>query len=264
MVSSHYPPHRHSARREGDTAIDTSFDFRTEVLPGQDPDSHSPTLRRYHQLLWSRPLPNGALFGLDTSTPGAYLHHRSALGEFWLSSDTTMPTYTHYESLKRITGQLSRWENRAFDTRVYTIGGMLIFPSQKIDGQITINGAKGFHPSVRDRMDLTLECIRRHYAQEASPLGSVLARYSDFFALFEDFQGYVEYFMLQDLLTDDAQSVKFFMQFQDFKSPALPADVRAYREFRRNSMDFVATRNERIDHRWKAREARRLGSALAA
>lgn len=36
--------------------IDTAFDFRTDTPPGRDPDSHSPTLRRYHQLLWSKPL----------------------------------------------------------------------------------------------------------------------------------------------------------------------------------------------------------------
>lgn len=35
--------------------IDTAFDFRTDTAPGKDPDSHSPTLRRYHQLLWSKP-----------------------------------------------------------------------------------------------------------------------------------------------------------------------------------------------------------------
>ena len=38
--------------------IDTSFDFRVDV-GGKDPDSHSPTLRRYHKRLWSRPLPGG-------------------------------------------------------------------------------------------------------------------------------------------------------------------------------------------------------------
>lgn len=31
--------------------IDTTFDFRSETPPGKDADSHSPTLRRYHQLL---------------------------------------------------------------------------------------------------------------------------------------------------------------------------------------------------------------------
>ena len=43
--------------------IDTSFDFRTDA-GGKDPDTHSATLRRYHKLLCSKPLPNGAMFDL--------------------------------------------------------------------------------------------------------------------------------------------------------------------------------------------------------
>ena len=45
--------------------------------------------------------------------------------------------------------------------------------------------------SIRDRFDLTLECIRRHYLDEPSPLSATLARYADFFGLFGDFAGYV-------------------------------------------------------------------------
>ena len=70
--------------------IDTSLDFRTDAS-GRDPDAFSATLRRYHQLLWSRHLPGGAMFDLDTTTSGAYLHHRSDLGEFFLASDTSSP-----------------------------------------------------------------------------------------------------------------------------------------------------------------------------
>jgi hypothetical protein len=45
--------------------IDTSFDLYSDTPAGRDPDSHSPTLRRYHKLLWSKPLPGGPLFKLD-------------------------------------------------------------------------------------------------------------------------------------------------------------------------------------------------------
>lgn len=58
------------------------------------------------------------------------------------------------------------------------------------------HGARGFHPRITDRIDLTLECIRRHYQAEDSPRGEVLARYGDFFALFEDFRGYVDFWLL--------------------------------------------------------------------
>ena len=40
--------------------IDANFDMRSDAN-GRDPDESSKTLRRYHQLLWSKPLPNGAL-----------------------------------------------------------------------------------------------------------------------------------------------------------------------------------------------------------
>ena len=83
--------------------IDTAFDFRSDTPPGLDPDTYSPTLRRYHQLLWSKPLPGGVPFVLDITTP-RYLHHLSELGEFWLSSDTaplpeTLDAYLGYRQL---------------------------------------------------------------------------------------------------------------------------------------------------------------------
>lgn len=37
--------------------IDIGFDMRSDTPPGKDPDAYSPTLRRYHQLLWSKPFP---------------------------------------------------------------------------------------------------------------------------------------------------------------------------------------------------------------
>lgn len=69
-----------------------------------------------------------------------------------------------------------------------------------MDGKETFNTARGFHPRIVDRLDLTLECIRRHYTGIPSPLSGVLARYADFFSVFEDFDGYVEFFFLQDLI----------------------------------------------------------------
>ena len=58
-------PSRHGSRR-GDRI---TFDFRSDTPPGRDPDALSPTLRRYHQLLWSKPLPSGAPFELDGGPP---------------------------------------------------------------------------------------------------------------------------------------------------------------------------------------------------
>jgi hypothetical protein len=75
------------------TDIDITYDFRRDTPEGKDPDSYSKTLRQYHKMLWSKPLPSGELFQLSDDTPGHYLHHKSALGEFSLSSDAVIPTF---------------------------------------------------------------------------------------------------------------------------------------------------------------------------
>jgi len=110
------------------------------------------------------------------------------------------------------------------------------------------NGARGFRGNIADRLDLTLECIHRHYRGEESPLGAVLARYGDFLALLEDFRGYVDFWLLQDLVDDNYSAVRYLMPFDEFKPPAKPQDIDAYRECRRLSIEFVQARNRRIDN----------------
>lgn len=229
--------------------IDTSFDFRKDTPFGKDPDERSPTLRRYHKLLWSKDLPNGAHFELDDARPNAYLYHHSALGEFWLASDSVIPTFTRWTKAQRIIELLPPDEIHEFMAIGYTIGGMMIFPGNRIDGKQTINGARGFNHKIADRFDLTLECIRRHYLGEPSPLGDTLDRYREFFALFENFDGYVDFFLLQDLLTEGRSGVKFFMRFDDFKTPAVPQDGETYAEYKRLSIEFIRARNRRIENR---------------
>jgi hypothetical protein len=174
-------------------------------------------------------LPGGRLFDLDDTVHGVYLHHSSELGEFFLCSDSVIPTFTRWVSLRLITELFTEEENETFRTISYTIGGMMVFPGKRIDGKQTINGARGFNRKVADRFDLTLECIRRHYLVQRSPLGEALARYRDFFALFEDFRGYVAFFMLQDLVTEDCSAVKYFMPFDDFNTASVPRDGGTYK-----------------------------------
>ena len=42
--------------------IDINFNMFSDTPKGKDPDSYSPTLRSYHKILWSKPLPNGISF----------------------------------------------------------------------------------------------------------------------------------------------------------------------------------------------------------
>jgi hypothetical protein len=230
-------------RRE---TIDITFDFRSDTPPGKDPDSHSPTLRRYHQLLWSKPLPSGALFELDVTTPHSYLHHRSELGEFFLASDAVIPSFSRARELKHIIGQIPEVDTAAFNRIGYTIGGMMVFPGYQVDRKMTINQARGCHGSIRDRFDLTLECIRRHYLDEPSPLSTALTRYADFFGLFGDFAGYVEFFLLQDLVNEVTLTVEFSMPFEDFTASPLPGTLDAYLVYRQRGVEFIKSRNRRI------------------
>lgn len=227
--------------------IDITFDFRSDTpgYPRTDPDALSPTLRRYHQWLWSKPLPNGLVFELSDTTPGVYLHHRSQAGEFWLASDAVVPTFRKERRLAQIF-ERGPEDLTEFMRLGYTIGGMMLFPGNRVGRKMTINGARGFHPRIKDRFDLTLECIRRHYCRGQSPLSAALQRYADFFALFGDFPGYVEFFLLQDLVTDDYSAVRLFTPFQDFTTSPVPSTPEDYGRYRQRAMEFLEARNCRI------------------
>jgi Family of unknown function (DUF6994) len=231
--------------------IDITFDFRSDTpgygRPRADPDASSPTLRRYHQLIWSKPLPSGAPFELDIATP-PYLHYLSELGEFWLTSDTVIPTWSKWRKMAHIIDQIPEVEREAFTRLTYTIGGMMVFPGNQIDRKPTINGARGLDARIADRFDLTVECIRRHYLDEPIPclLSDTLARYADFFGLFGDFAGYVNFFHLQDLVDDVTSTVKFFTPFEDFTAPPLPGTLGEYLWYRQHAIEFIESRNRRI------------------
>src|SRR4051812_46540710 len=195
--------------------IDIGFDFRSDAKGG-DPDSTSPTLRRYHEILWSKPLPDGRAFDLDSRSGKGYLYHNSELGEFVLTSDSVLPTFNRHKRYAHVISQIPDEDMCTFDYITYTIGGMMVFPGNRIDGRMTINGARGCNGKIADRFDLTVECIRRYYRGEESPLYNDLARYGQFFGLFIDFKGYVDFFLLQDLVSDDYSAVHFFSPFIDF------------------------------------------------
>jgi hypothetical protein len=227
-------------------AIDITFDFRSDTPPGRDPDARSPTLRRYHKFLWSKPLPSGAPFELDATTPDTYLHHLSKLGEFSLSSDAVIPTFSRARQLAPIIDQITDVQRGEFQYIGYTIGGMMVFPRNPVGGKMTINQARGCHPRIRDRFDLTLECIRRHYLDEPSPLRDTLARYADFFGLFGDFEGYVDFFHLQDLVNEVTPTIKFSLPFEDFTTSPLPVTLDAYLMYSQRAIEFIESRNRRI------------------
>jgi len=225
--------------------IDINFNFYSDTPKGKDPDSYSSTLRSYHRILWSRELPNGSLFKLDETIP-MRLHHKSELGEFVLSSDSIAHTYSNIKSTTDIVKKIDAEELVKFVSLCSTIGGYIIFPSERINNQMTINGARGVNKKIRDRFDLTLECIRKYYKNEESPLNETFKRYKQFFNLFESFKGYVDFFLLQDLVTSDYLSIKYFVPFESFENYPLPNDIEEYKQYKYNLSNFVSSRSLRM------------------
>jgi len=180
----------------------------------------------------------------------------------YLTSDRAVPTWAEW---KRTTWL--REGNAALQQRVdaaywplFAMGEMMMFPGRQVGGP-SINQAK-VRPSIGDRLDLTVECIRRYYQAvnvgadptKTSPLGAVLWRYRQFFELFADFSGYVDFWLLHDLVTTQGR-VRFLMEGErdeydfDTRSP-LPQSADDYIRYLDNAEDFVAARNDRMVEVW--------------
>jgi hypothetical protein len=227
--------------------FDPTFDFRSEIRSWEDADAASPTLRAYHKLLWSKPLPNDDPFDLDDTGPRPYLHHLSRRGEFLLTSDAIGQTWTKW-TRKRIADVLEpipESEREQFRRLAGQMGGRILFPVRG-DGTPTINVERGRNRDICDRFDLTLECIRLHYGREDHPLAGVFGMYENFFNLFESFEGYTDFFLLQDLVSDDSTAVRFFLPFDGFDGSPFPSTEEAYQDYRRNVIRFVEARNRRM------------------
>lgn len=242
------------------TPVDVAFDF-TQDTPhywdhfwdnneglgagSNDPDANSQMLRTYHQILWSRTLPNGKEMQLTRESPHDYL----SWNDLRFGSDSITASF-RYKKYRWMLDQVSRTVPdyrlfvEAYLRQTYTIGGSIIFPKRRN----SINQARGCNPLIRDRWDLTLECIRRFYQQKDSPLFSVLAADKEFFDLFIDFKGYVDFFFLQDCVASDYQSVNIWLGEANFSNDPLPKSVEEYLIWINAQLDFVQKRNSRINN----------------
>ncbi len=225
------------------TNIEVDFDFSTDARGG-DPDSTSPTLRRYHKLLWSKLLPTGVMFELLDDVKGAYLYHVSDLGEFFLGSDAITHSYKNQRGKQWLIRQIPNEVEELFHAGL-TIGAYILFPNRRIDGKHTINQARGVNSLIDDRFDLTLECIRRFYLGIDSPLYETLQRYKGFFNLFQNFDGYTRFFLLDDLVDEDG-NVRFYLPFDGFATPPTFRNTNDYLDYKQNVLNFIRSRNRRI------------------
>ena len=225
-----------------DTVIDINFDFRRDTPPNKDPDKYSKTLKKYHRKLWSKPLPDGSEFTLEEK---GYLYHRSKLGEFYLGSDAITHSYKNIKRLLTITAKVPEVVENLF-IQGNKIAAYTLFPSKQVNSKFTINQARGINAKIGDRFDLTLECIRLFYEGKDSPLTDTFNRYESFFSLFADFKGYVEFFLFQDLVSENFSSVRFHLPFDGFSGSPFPNNVDEYLEYAKNTDIFLKARRQRI------------------
>lgn len=237
--------------------IDTTFDFTTDTPKywdnfwndnvlgggGADPDAVSKTLQNYHQLLWSKPLPNGEHMNLASGKGSNYLTWKN----FRFGSDSILASFRYIryrEMLEEVSKAVPKYEEfiESFIHKTYTIGGSIIFPKEN-----SINRARGVNPFIKDRWDLTLECIRKYYKNEDSPLYETLVMNKEFFDLFVDFKGYVDFFFLQDCVSEDYKTVIFWIGDGDLSKNPMPKSVDEYLLWIDKQLDFVSKRNKRIE-----------------
>jgi len=224
--------------------LDTNFNMYSDAKGG-DPDRTSPTLRRYHMLLWSKNLPNGEFFELHENRNGSYLWHNSSLGAFSLGSDAITHSYKNHLTKKWITSQIPQEVNELFNLGS-TIGAYIIFPNKQVERKNTINQARGTTKLIDDRFDLTLECIKRFYNNQSNPLEKTLDRYKGFFQLFGNFKAYINFFLLDDLV-DDKGNIKFYLPFDNFQSPPKFTKKEEYFLYKNKVTHFIECRNRRIN-----------------
>lgn len=236
-----------SVQQKSANLIDPNFDFRSDTPPNKDPDAFSKTLKLYHKELWSKKLPNGQMLNLSDEKKGSYLFFTDGTVDLNLTSDCITHTYRNTAKMKGVILCVSPKEIDAFFSACFAIGGYTLFPGGQRAGVQTINQARGCNLKIVDRFDLTLECIRRQYLGISNPLENTLKGYWDFFELFCDFRGYVDFFLLNDLVDEEFQRVKFHIPFDDeFPSRPFPKTVDEYLHYMNNTLTFIHLRTERM------------------
>ena len=245
--------------------IDTKYDYRKDPTvigrnpdKKRDPDKYSKRLKEDHCSLWSKDLPNKKYGKLDLVPSGNRIV-ATINGEYFdFGCDSITNCFGHRDSTNvlRENNEIGR-ALKEYDQFDYTIGSSLIFPLRRDDGKTcwTINQARGCLKQISDRIDLTLECIRLFYEDKniKTPLQSCLIKYSRFFDLFVDFEHYVKFFLLDDLVSDDYKRVNSFTGTIDFNYALPNSSKEEYELYIKKSTEFIKKRNMRIGEYQKNR-----------
>ena len=223
--------------------VDVSKTFLSDTPEGKDPDKASKLCQTYHKLLWSRQLPNGEFMNLEYGKSGSYLVWKN----FDFGSDSIIASFrwdNNQELINEVKSKITNYDQwmKDYSRKDYTIGGVMIFPKRPMG----INPARGMNQYIKDRFDLTLECIRRYYNNEDSPLYNVLLKDKEFFDLFIDFKGFVDYFFLNDLVTGDYKHIKFLIGNGEFVKNPIPKTFDEYMTWMNKQQEFLEARNKRV------------------
>lgn len=246
--------------------IDVDKDFISDV-PGyvenleknglhsscKDPDVYSKLMQKYHRVLWSvQKLQNGQNMELKAGCGSYYLYW----SKFRFGADSIVNMYFHHKGAQSLLneeikqaliknfGETTDFKDfvKKYLYKTYTIGGSIIFPKNGVTNSINIRR----YSLLKDRFDLTLECIRRYYEKETSPMSKVLKANASFFKLFDNFKEYVDFFFLQDLVNNDYTKINYFNLTNELEKVSYPQTEKDWLDLYKNQIDFVKKRNERI------------------
>ncbi|MCC8112928.1 MAG: hypothetical protein LIP03_02835 [Bacteroidales bacterium] len=211
-----------------------------------DPDQKSDTQQEYHRILWSKPLPNGDMMML-TKEKTMYSNALRGNG-FLFTSDAIINSFPYY----RIRGILSKLKPTVEEYKNFmeqqwkgnsVIAATMIWPCRPQ----SINQERGRNLKICDRFDRTLECARRYYCGQESPLSKTLEKDKRFFDLFVNFKGFVDFFLLQDCVSPDYSSVNVWLGDTGFDTNPLPSTPEEYYTLYHSQQDFLNKRTARIE-----------------
>lgn len=241
--------------------LDVNRPLNLNIPEHGDPDRDSHELKEYHICLWSHRQLNGRPFILADGDKNRMIYSNSDI-EIVFTPDSITNSFkdsgrktkfdkkTESELISAFRGEDSEIDDllNDYSKEDYKIGSSIIFPVS-INGvsiRWTLNIARGILYKIHDRIDLTLECIRRHYQEPDSynPLKSSIDRNLVFFNLFKNFEELVDFFFL-NCFVDEKGNVKSLSGSLDFNR-SFPSTKEEYKTYIKNTVKFMEKRKKAI------------------